>query len=227
MTMYDLYLAEQIAERVELLLDDVLPVARDKGRECSFLLACSTLLLCQTNDRVFRQSESTQHAPPLNDGFKAACELKFSEGWEQPGHLLYVLRKECKWQWKRRLVVEEAHASRGPEEALGSAEPNAAKDMLVGTFFKHLRNGLAHGGVWWGYEPLKFGARTVKSSPSSQEIRLVFVRSLQEGKKPNELWQASGFSIAGLELTLRWWCALLKQHKTSVVDASGYLDKVA
>ena len=180
MTIYNLHLPAETATRCKLLLDRVQPHAVDEQLECSFLLSVASMLLCQTNDKI-RKSEYTDHSiAQSKSAFMKALTTKLSALANDAVLPLNVRAATAHWGCIRRYKPSIAEFARGPEEILDRqpSAPCAGADWQTGSLFKHLRNGIAHGCVWWGPEPKR--SRCGVRGPRVQMPRLGILRGRQK-----------------------------------------------
>lgn len=223
MTHYNLYLPTQTARRCKRLLDRVFPCAKARNIECTFLLSVASMLLCQTSDKVHKgihPSESIELAKtPF--GIELGKTLRQLRVGSPPHD---ILSRWTSWACDRDVKLKKNEIARSPEETLGSkptATP-AGRDWTTRSFFKHLRNGIAHGNVWWGPESETF-------RDDDPKIHLVFIRSVNHGNLERDgvegvTWQETRFTVNALKELLIYWCKLLIEHQILPATASEQLE---
>jgi len=229
MTIYNLHLPTETAERSKILLDRVLPHARTEHLECSFLLSVASMLICQTNDKVRKPEYAACSTEVARVAFKKALETNLSSFGSSSDLRLDVRSTESRWGALRDLEPDFATFVRGPEEMF-ERRPECTRtgtNWQTGTLFKHLRNGIAHGNVWWGPEPKRRGNSTRNGDfRIGEHVSLIFIMSRHKGEecacchsafcqygKSTVTWQATRFTVATLEACLRFWCDLLIKHQ--------------
>lgn len=238
MTIYNLHLPAETATRCELLLDMVQPHAVNEQLECSFLLSVASMLLCQTNDKIRKPEYTDDSIAESKAAFMKALTTKLSALANDARRPLNVCAATSHWGCIRRYKPSITEFARGPEEVLDRqpSAPCAGADWQTGSLFKHLRNGIAHGCVWWGPEPKLSRCGVQSDHRIGKPISLIFIMSRFEGQeckchdsafcedgKSTITWQATRFTVETFEACLRYWCDLLHIHGIPATEASDLL----
>jgi hypothetical protein len=225
MTHYNLYLPTQTAVRCKRLLDQVSPHAKRENLECSFLLSVASMLLCQTSDKVHKDIHKPESLELAKTRFGAELEQKLRD--LRIGAPAHGILEGTRWACVRDRKLKTSELAQSPEEKLGSEREvtNASLDWTTRSFFKHVRNGIAHGNVWWGPESKSFRG-------AEHEINLVFIRSVKCGELEKVgvggvTWQETRFTVDALKEILIYWCELLIEHKIPPAAAAEHLSAAA
>ena len=225
MTHYNLYLPTQTAVRCKRLIDQVFPHAKRESLECSFLLSVASMLLCQTSDKVHKDIHKPESLELAKTRFGAELEQKLRD--LQIGAPAHGILEGTRWACVRNRRLGASDLARSPEEKLGSVPEatGAVLDWTTRSFFKHVRNGIAHGNVWWGPESKSFRG-------AEHEINLVFIRSVKCGELERDgvegvTWQETRFTVDALKEILIYWCDLLIKHEITPATAAEHLKAAA